>query len=211
MLLKRPPLVFSVQQRQSSGGGVVEGARTHPPRLRLRPRLRVHTQGGYGEGPPPPTTETRRRSSPHGAAVACARSRCVPPHSRTWAWCRWPSRGSGCPAAPPWPPVSGEAWNWKAATSKADPRQQQDWILKCLQGGRVHPLAACGVAALCSSPLNPNPRYGRMGQVTPPRVELWHWRLYTTCTPSRWLVGGGKMSRSLSTAGLAALAWAAAV
>ena len=24
---------------------------------------------------------------------------------------------------------------WKAATSKAEPRQRQDWILKCLQGG----------------------------------------------------------------------------
>jgi hypothetical protein len=29
----------------------------------------------------------------------------------------------------------------KAATSKVDPWQQRDWILKCLQGGRVHPLA----------------------------------------------------------------------
>jgi hypothetical protein len=26
------------------------------------------------------------------------------------------------------------------------------WILKCLQGGRAHPLAACGVATLCCSP-----------------------------------------------------------
>ena len=41
---------------------------------------------------------------------------------------------------------------WKAATSKAEPRQQQDWILKCVQGGRAHPLAACGVATLCCSP-----------------------------------------------------------
>jgi hypothetical protein len=29
--------------------------------------------------------------------------------------------------------------------SKAEPRRQQDWILKCLQGGRARPLAACGV------------------------------------------------------------------
>ena len=28
---------------------------------------------------------------------------------------------------------------------KAEPRRQQDWILKCLQGGRARPLAACGV------------------------------------------------------------------
>jgi hypothetical protein len=30
---------------------------------------------------------------------------------------------------------------WRAATSKADPRQKQDWFLKCLQGGRALPLA----------------------------------------------------------------------
>ena len=30
-------------------------------------------------------------------------------------------------------------------------RLKQDWILKCLQGGRVHPLAARGVATLCCS------------------------------------------------------------
>jgi hypothetical protein len=34
---------------------------------------------------------------------------------------------------------------WKAA-SKAHPRQQQDWILRCLQGGRACHLAACAVA-----------------------------------------------------------------
>jgi hypothetical protein len=34
---------------------------------------------------------------------------------------------------------------------KADPRQQQDWFLKGLQGGRAHPLAACRVATLCCS------------------------------------------------------------
>jgi hypothetical protein len=39
-----------------------------------------------------------------------------------------------------------------SATSKADPRRQQDRFLKCLQCGRAHPLAACGVATLCSSP-----------------------------------------------------------
>jgi hypothetical protein len=38
---------------------------------------------------------------------------------------------------------------WKAAVSKAGPRQQQVWCLKCLQGGCDHPLAACGVATLC--------------------------------------------------------------
>jgi hypothetical protein len=49
----------------------------------------------------------------------------------------------------------------KAATSKADPRRQQDWLLRCLQGGRTHPLASpsCGVAVLCYSPpaLEPEP------------------------------------------------------
>jgi hypothetical protein len=37
-------------------------------------------------------------------------------------------------------------WVWTAATSKADPRQQQEWFLMCLQGARV---AACGVTTLC--------------------------------------------------------------
>jgi hypothetical protein len=37
---------------------------------------------------------------------------------------------------------------WKAATSKAGPKQQHDWCLKCVQGGRAHPLAGCGEAAL---------------------------------------------------------------
>jgi hypothetical protein len=36
---------------------------------------------------------------------------------------------------------------WKAA-SKGDPRQQQHRVLKCLQGGRAHQLAAYGVATL---------------------------------------------------------------
>jgi hypothetical protein len=30
-------------------------------------------------------------------------------------------------------------------------QQHQDWFLKCLLGGGAHPLAACGVAALCCS------------------------------------------------------------
>jgi hypothetical protein len=30
--------------------------------------------------------------------------------------------------------------------------RSQDWILKCLQGGRAHPLKACAVATLCCSP-----------------------------------------------------------
>ena len=34
----------------------------------------------------------------------------------------------------------------QAATSKADPRRQQDWILRCQRSGRAHLLAACGVA-----------------------------------------------------------------
>jgi hypothetical protein len=46
---------------------------------------------------------------------------------------------------------------WKA-TSKADPRQKQDWILKCLQGGRAHPLAARGVANRLVAALDMLPR-----------------------------------------------------
>jgi hypothetical protein len=41
---------------------------------------------------------------------------------------------------------------WKAVTSKADPRRKQDWILKCLQGLRAHPFAACRLTTLCCSP-----------------------------------------------------------
>ena len=41
----------------------------------------------------------------------------------------------------------------RAATSKTDPRQKQDWILKCLQDGRAHPLAARGMALLYCSPV----------------------------------------------------------
>ena len=33
-----------------------------------------------------------------------------------------------------------------------DPTQKQDWILKCPQGRRTHPLAVRGVATLCSPP-----------------------------------------------------------
>jgi hypothetical protein len=36
---------------------------------------------------------------------------------------------------------------------KADPGQKQDWFLRCLQGGRAHPLAAWGFSSLVSTPL----------------------------------------------------------
>jgi len=39
-----------------------------------------------------------------------------------------------------------------ASQLEAGTRQQQDWILMCMQGGRAHHLAACGVATLCCSP-----------------------------------------------------------
>jgi hypothetical protein len=39
-----------------------------------------------------------------------------------------------------------------AASSSADPRERQDWILKCLQAEQDHPLAACWAATLCCSP-----------------------------------------------------------
>jgi hypothetical protein len=38
--------------------------------------------------------------------------------------------------------TAAETFRWKAATPKADPRQQQDWFLKCLQGKRASHLAA---------------------------------------------------------------------
>jgi hypothetical protein len=51
---------------------------------------------------------------------------------------------AGLPGAPPSAPGSG-------LKLKADPRRKQDCILECLHGGRVHLLAACGVATLCCS------------------------------------------------------------
>jgi hypothetical protein len=39
-----------------------------------------------------------------------------------------------------------------ASQLEAGTRQQQDWILMCMQGGRAHHLADCGVATLCCSP-----------------------------------------------------------
>ena len=36
-----------------------------------------------------------------------------------------------------------QLWVWIGSASKADPRQQHDWILKGLQGERAHPLVAC--------------------------------------------------------------------
>jgi hypothetical protein len=41
--------------------------------------------------------------------------------------------------------ASVTTWVWKAAASKADPRQQQGWVLMCQQGGRARPLTVlCG-------------------------------------------------------------------
>jgi hypothetical protein len=77
------------------------------------------------------------------------------------------------------------AWAWQVALSASysipsaaasevrdtpylTTRQQQDWILECLQGGRTHPLAACGVATLCCSPpalLDPKPYSGHVSHV----------------------------------------------
>ena len=39
-----------------------------------------------------------------------------------------------------------------------DPRQQQIWIVRGPQGGRAHPLAACGVATLETDTRNPKRR-----------------------------------------------------
>jgi hypothetical protein len=41
---------------------------------------------------------------------------------------------------------------WKAATSKAALRQQQDWFLMWHRDARDHPLAARGTATLCTPP-----------------------------------------------------------
>jgi hypothetical protein len=70
---------------------------------------------------------------------------------------------TGAPAARPERPsekfavIDTGLWECKSCqyappTPPPPRKQQQDWILKCLQGGRAHPLAACGVAVLCCSP-----------------------------------------------------------
>ena len=54
------------------------------------------------------------------------------------------------------PPESQWVRGLKAASSKADPGRQQDWILKCLQCEWARSFEACGVATLCW----PKPRQG---------------------------------------------------
>ena len=94
----------------------------------------------------------RRTSHRPRRCVSCTawrRRRCTrrthrPPHPR------W--RSPSCTGANPPSLRTRSSRVWKAASSKADPRQQQDRFLNCLQGGRVHPLAACGVPLFCCSP-----------------------------------------------------------
>jgi hypothetical protein len=54
-------------------------------------------------------------------------------------------RASACAATrDPWGQAHARPGRVRATTSKAEPRRPQDWILKCVRGGRAHPLAACG-------------------------------------------------------------------
>ena len=75
------------------------------------------------------------------AAVGSARGLCCGRPTLGAAHCMWEVHlctaaghgtgiGVGCRR---WVPCLDTVGFWNAATSKADPRQQQDWILKCLQ------------------------------------------------------------------------------
>jgi hypothetical protein len=57
---------------------------------------------------------------------------------------------------PPLPSTDCHGGRWERlagflGTLPFPPPRKQDWVLKCLQGGRAHPLAACAVATLCLS------------------------------------------------------------
>jgi hypothetical protein len=58
-------------------------------------------------------------------------------------------------------PLAMMCWVWKAA-SKAQPREKQDWILRCLPSGRAHPLAGlwCGDGLLRSTTAGNTQRFG---------------------------------------------------
>jgi hypothetical protein len=88
--------------------------------------------------------------------------RCGGVTHRCRVWC------SGAPvcAGQQWcAPFPSTLRGWKVATSKADPRQQQDLILKCLQGGQAYPLAVCEVATLQLRNLDPNSLTSHVVQV----------------------------------------------
>ena len=77
------------------------------------------------------------------------------------------------PAGPRWFHLTARRV-WKAA----DPRRPQDWILKCQQGGRARPLAACGVATLCCPPPGWNWNlnhfwFGKPPEADPRRYQDW--------------------------------------
>jgi hypothetical protein len=142
-----------------------------PPRPPLSPRKKVHHQapveGRTGSSflgrcevhsPTQPVgglLEAEREAEPEAergdAGGWCARALCC---CGPWGCC-WPSASwcltRRCDSEPLSRPVR---WRRSAALHptrvrvwKADPRQQ-DWILKCVQVWRTHPLAACAVRPL---------------------------------------------------------------
>jgi hypothetical protein len=68
-------------------------------------------------------------------------------------------RGRDCAAAHGGDPPHHGTWGQGQGLGKSRPlesRHKQDWFLKVLQGGRAHPLTACGVATLCCFPTDGN-------------------------------------------------------
>jgi hypothetical protein len=93
--------------------------------VEMRKNTALYREAGADIGAPPGSSLTAAEWHCSGSLVPAKFS----PHR-----CRRCLR-EGCPRV------------WKAVT-KADPRRTQDWFLKCLQGGRVHPLAVFGLATL---------------------------------------------------------------
>jgi hypothetical protein len=55
------------------------------------------------------------------------------------------------------PCAVGSAGVWVGRARQKPTGRQQDWILRCLQAERAHPLAAYGVATLCNGSPKPKP------------------------------------------------------
>jgi hypothetical protein len=95
-----------------------------------------------------PRSSTRRRRGGRRKTFVC--------HA-TWRgaivwWAGWWSPSSCWPSCHSLSVRSASRASATTATIATGAGQQQNWILKCLQGVRAHPLAACGVATLCCSP-----------------------------------------------------------
>jgi hypothetical protein len=129
-------------------------------RVRSAARMRPTSGGGTSDGVPPPKNTVDSGAAP---TAVCARHLRNHQHLR---YSRLYPENDGV--------VNCLMLLMCLGFGKPPPRKQSQgshfWILKCLQGGRARPLAACGLATLCCSPLeaagNRNPS-GTGGVHTP--------------------------------------------